>query len=75
MPSVVKSEVIFKAHKMDKKLLDILVCPVTKGPLVYDKKNQELISRSARLAYPITDGIPVMLEEDAREITAEEAER
>jgi len=61
--------------KMDKKLLDILVCPVTKGPLVYDKKNQELISRSARLAYPITDGIPVMLEEDAREITAEEAER
>jgi len=60
---------------MDKKLLDILVCPVTKGPLVYDKKNQELISRSARLAYPITDGIPVMLEEDAREITAEEAER
>jgi len=61
--------------KWIKKLLDILVCPVTKGPLVYDKKNQELISRSARLAYPITDGIPVMLEEDAREITAEEAER
>ncbi len=60
---------------MDKKLLDILVCPVTKGPLVYDKKNQELISKSARLAYPITDGIPVMLEEEAREITAEEAER
>ncbi len=59
---------------MDKKLLDILVCPVTKGPLVYDKKKQELISRSARLAYPIKDGIPVMLEEEAREISADEAE-
>lgn len=60
---------------MDKKLLDILVCPVTKGPLIYDKKNQELISRSARLAYPIKDGIPVMLEEEARELSAEEVER
>jgi len=45
---------------MDRKLLDILVCPVTKGPLIYDKKNQELISRSAGLAYPIKDDIPVM---------------
>jgi len=60
---------------MDKKLLDILVCPVTKGPLIYDKKNKELISRSARLAYPIVDGIPVMLEEEARELTAEEVKR
>lgn len=60
---------------MDKKLLDILVCPVTKGPLIYDKKNQELISKSARLAYPIKDGIPVMLEEEARELSAEEVER
>jgi len=61
---------------MDKKLLDILVCPVTKGPLVYDKKNKELISRSARLAYPINkDGIPVMLEEAARQLTAEEVKR
>ena len=60
---------------MDKKLLDILVCPVTKGPLIYDKNNQELISKSARLAYPIKEGIPVMLEEEARELTAEEAER
>ena len=60
---------------MDKKLLDILVCPVTKGPLIYDKKNQELISKSARLAYPIKDSIPVMLEEEARELSAEEAER
>ncbi len=60
---------------MDKKLLDILVCPVTKGPLVFDKKNQELISRSARLAYPIRDDIPVMLEEEARELTTEEVEQ
>ncbi len=60
---------------MDKKLLDILVCPVTKGPLIYGKKNKELISRSARLAYPIVDGIPVMLEEEARELTAEEVKR
>jgi len=60
---------------IDKKLLEILVCPVTKGPLIYDKENQELISKSARLAYPIRDGIPVMLEEDARELTDEEVER
>ncbi len=60
---------------MDKKLLDILVCPVTKGPLIYDKKNKELISRSAGLAYPIKDDIPVMLEEEARELTAEEMQR
>ncbi|MEE9575726.1 MAG: Trm112 family protein [Gammaproteobacteria bacterium] len=59
---------------MDKKLLDILVCPVTKGPLIYDKKNQELISKSARLAYPIKDGIPVMLEDEARTLTDEEIE-
>ena len=60
---------------MDTKLLDILVCPVTKGPLVYDKAKQELISKSARLAYPIRDGIPVMLEEEARKLTPEEAAR
>ncbi len=60
---------------MDKKLLDILVCPVTKGSLKYDKKKQELLSKSARLAYPIRDGIPVMLEEDARELSSEEVER
>ena len=59
---------------MDKKLLEILVCPVTKGPLIYDKKNQELISRSARLAYPIKDSIPDLLEEDARILTQEELE-
>ncbi|MEP7085134.1 MAG: Trm112 family protein [Betaproteobacteria bacterium] len=60
---------------MDAKLLEILVCPVTKGPLIYDKARQELISRSARLAYPIKDGIPVMLEDEARKLTPEEAER
>lgn len=60
---------------MDKKLLEILVCPVTKGPLHYDKEKQELISRSARLAYPIRDDIPVMLEDEARTITEEEAEK
>jgi len=59
---------------MDKKLLDILVCPVTKGPLSYNKKTQELLSKSARLAYPIQDGIPVMLEEEARELTTAEIE-
>jgi len=58
---------------MDTKLLEWLVCPVTKGPLVYRKETQELISRSARLAYPIRDGIPVMLENEAREITEDEA--
>ena len=51
---------------IDKKLLDILVCPVTKGPLIYDKEKQELVSKSARLAYPIRDDIPVMLEDEAR---------
>ena len=59
---------------MDKKLLDILVCPVTKGPLIYDKDKQELISKSARLAYPIRDGIPVMLEDEARTLSSEEIE-
>jgi uncharacterized protein YbaR (Trm112 family) len=57
---------------MDKKLLDILVCPVTKGPLIYDKAKQELISRAAKLAYPIRDDIPVMLENEARALSDEE---
>jgi len=51
---------------VDPRLLDILVCPVTKGSLTYDKAAQELISKSARLAYPIRDGIPIMLESEAR---------
>ena len=59
---------------MDAKLLEILVCPVTKGPLVYDKEKQELISKSARLAYPIRDGIPVMLEDEARRLEPAEFE-
>ena len=59
---------------MDPKLLEILVCPVTKGPLVYDREKQELVSKSARLAYPIRDGIPVMLEDEARKLTPEECE-
>jgi uncharacterized protein YbaR (Trm112 family) len=57
---------------IDRKLLDILVCPVTKGPLIYDKKKEELVSKSARLAYPIRDGIPIMLEEEARQLDADE---
>lgn len=57
---------------MDTKLLQILVCPVTKGPLIYDKAKNELISKSARLAYPIKDGIPVMLEEEARKLADDE---
>jgi uncharacterized protein YbaR (Trm112 family) len=59
---------------VDPKLLDILVCPVTKGPLVYDREKQELISKSARLAYPIRDGIPVMLEDEARRLEPAEYE-
>ena len=59
---------------MDPKLLELLVCPVTKGPLTYAKETQELISRSARLAYPVRDGIPVLLENEARTLTDEELE-
>ncbi|HMB78113.1 MAG TPA: Trm112 family protein [Kiloniellaceae bacterium] len=54
--------------KVDPKLLEILVCPVTKGPLEYDADAQELISRQAGLAYPIRDGIPIMLQEEARRL-------
>ena len=57
---------------MDAKLLQILVCPVTKGPLIYNKDKNELISKSARLAYPIKDGIPVMLEDEARKLDEDE---
>lgn len=59
---------------MDKKLLDILVCPVTKGPLIYDKQKSELVSLTARLAYPIRDDIPVMLENEARTLSEEEVD-
>lgn len=57
---------------MDKKLLEILVCPVCKGPLVYNKAEQELICKADRLAYPIRDDIPVMLEDEARQLEADE---
>ena len=57
---------------MDTKLLELLVCPVTKGPLDFNRERQELISRSARLAYPVRDGIPVMLENEARTLSDEE---
>lgn len=57
---------------MDPKLLQILVCPVTKGPLVYNKASNELISKSARLAYQVKDGIPVLLEDEARKLKDDE---
>jgi uncharacterized protein YbaR (Trm112 family) len=60
---------------MDPKLLDILVCPVTKGTLIYDKAAQELISVQAGLAYPVKDDIPVMLEEEARKLSPQELEQ
>jgi len=57
---------------MDTRLLELLVCPVTKGPLEYHRDQQELISRSARLAYPVRDGIPILLEVEARVLSDEE---
>ena len=53
-------------HHIDRKLLEILVCPLTKGPLSYDAEAQELISKQAKRAYPIRDGIPIMLVDEAR---------
>ena len=58
-----------EATRIDPKLLELLVCPLTKGPLDYDAEAQELISRQAKLAYPIRDGIPIMLPEEARVLT------
>ena len=60
---------------MDPKLLELLVCQVTKGHLDYDRQRQGLLSRSARLAYPIRDGMPILLEEEARTLSDEELER
>jgi uncharacterized protein len=54
---------------MDTRLIALLVCPVTKGPLEFNRETQELISRSARLAYPVRDGIPILLENEARALT------
>jgi uncharacterized protein YbaR (Trm112 family) len=60
------------AGEIDRKLLEILVCPLTKGPLTYDRARQELVSPQAGLAYPIRDGIPIMLVEEARSLDDEE---
>ena len=54
--------------EVDPRLLEILVCPVTRGPLTYDRVKGELVSKGARLAYPIRDGVPIMLPEEAREL-------
>ncbi|MDR0251020.1 MAG: Trm112 family protein [Burkholderiales bacterium] len=59
---------------LDPKLLEILVCPVTRGTLIYNAERQELVSKSAKLAYPIRDGIPVMLEDEARKLEPDEIE-
>jgi uncharacterized protein YbaR (Trm112 family) len=63
------------APQVDPKLLEILVCPQTRGPLVYDRERNELVSRGALLAYPVRDGVPIMLPEEARVLTEEEAAR
>ncbi len=57
-------------NSIDPKLLEILVCPLTKGPLVFDRENQELISNNAGLAYPIREGVPIMLIDEARQISS-----
>ncbi|MGQ0587335.1 MAG: Trm112 family protein [Gammaproteobacteria bacterium] len=60
---------------MDSRLLEILVCPVTKAPLAWDAQKQELLCKASRLAYPVRDGIPVMIEEEARTLSDEELAR
>lgn len=70
--AVERVENVSGIYEMDTKLLELLVCPVTKGPLKYDKEAQELISLSAKLAYPVRDGIPVLLEDQARDLNADE---
>ncbi|GJL96230.1 MAG: UPF0434 protein [Hyphobacterium sp.] len=60
------------SRDVDPKLLEVLVCPVTRGPLVYDRKANELVSKSARLAYPIREGVPIMLADEARELSDKE---
>jgi uncharacterized protein YbaR (Trm112 family) len=63
---------LIREYTMDKKLLEILVCPVSKAPLIYSKKRQELICKVGRLAYPIRNGVPVMLESEARRLADDE---
>ncbi|HXZ68600.1 MAG TPA: Trm112 family protein [Alphaproteobacteria bacterium] len=60
--------------EIDPKLLEILVCPVTRGPLTYDRAKQELVSRLAKLAYPVREGIPIMLAEEARKLDDSETD-
>ena len=64
-----------EAVAVDPKLLEILVCPLTKGPLIYDARKQELLSKQAGIAYPIRDGIPIMLADEARPLTDDEIRR
>lgn len=63
------------ASAVDPKLLEILVCPQTRGPLVYDREKNELLSKKALLAYPVRDGVPIMLIDEARQLSDEEALR
>jgi uncharacterized protein YbaR (Trm112 family) len=75
LPDNLSPSLLFGSTPMDDVLLELLVCPVTKGPLIFDRNTQELVSKSARLAYPVRDGIPVLLEHEARVLTDEEFER
>ena len=59
-------------HEIDRRLLEVLVCPLTRGPLVYNRAKNELISRQARKAYPVRDGVPIMLADEARDLVEEE---
>lgn len=58
----------FANHEIDRRLLEVLVCPLTRGPLVYDRVSKELISRQARKAYPVRNGVPIMLADEARDL-------
>jgi uncharacterized protein len=73
MESTDMSDANATRHKVDAKLLELLVCPLTKGPLQYDAQRQELVSRIARLAYPIVDGMPVLVVSEARPLDDDEA--
>jgi uncharacterized protein len=75
-PDPGKKGAVARYHpRMDTKLLELLVCPVTKGPLDFDRERQELLSRSARLAYPVRNGIPILLENEARTLSDEEIDQ
>ena len=60
------------SHEIDRRLLEVLVCPLTRGPLVYDRANEELISYQARKAYPVRSGVPIMLVDEARDLVGDE---